>query len=365
VIATSCAALGAFTSLDVLAGLGAAVGVALWHLLLVRLLRSDRRAAALALDIPAMAVACWSYQFLLPSEYWYGGAGWVVALTSAAVLSGPWCLPPLVGLGYAATVPVTFLVTPLTRVDGAVAEAWPHASWLMVQGVVSWALVRLVMRGARQADEVASAEAAVNGAALVATARRREALLDAAILHDTVAATLTAACSPALTGAAEVVITEQASRDLRLLERGLRDDDRLADPALAVAMDDVVHTMPRDAGITVHVDLADGLPIVPRPVAEAFAGAAREALLNVERHAGVAEADLRATLSSDGAIRVVVADGGRGFVRCDSSRHRLGLSLSVEERMRRVGGVACIESAPGRGTTVTLLWPSPAEADCD
>jgi hypothetical protein len=34
------------------------------------------------------------------------------------------------------------------------------------------------------------------------------------------------------------------------------------------------------------------------------------------------------------------------------------LRLSIEARMRRVGGSAVVVSAPGRGTRVQLRWPA-------
>jgi signal transduction histidine kinase len=37
---------------------------------------------------------------------------------------------------------------------------------------------------------------------------------------------------------------------------------------------------------------------------------------------------------------------------------RLGLRVSIEERMANVGGGAEVVSHPGHGTTVTVAWPA-------
>jgi signal transduction histidine kinase len=42
---------------------------------------------------------------------------------------------------------------------------------------------------------------------------------------------------------------------------------------------------------------------------------------------------------------------------------RLGLRVSIEERMANAGGAAEIASRPGHGTLVTVSWPADGEAD--
>lgn len=80
----------------------------------------------------------------------------------------------------------------------------------------------------------------------------------------------------------------------------------------------------------------------------------QEALNNVIKHAGARSVAI-AIEFHDGAVRASIRDDGTGFdpealpVR---AKH-LGLT-SMEERARSVGGTLQIESAPGRGTTVSV-----------
>jgi signal transduction histidine kinase len=54
-------------------------------------------------------------------------------------------------------------------------------------------------------------------------------------------------------------------------------------------------------------------------------------------------------------------DRGRGFqVRSIDSR-RLGVRVSILGNVRHVGGAVDVDSAPGRGTRVTILWPRDAQ----
>ncbi|GAB3875789.1 hypothetical protein GCM10029964_020930 [Kibdelosporangium lantanae] len=90
----------------------------------------------------------------------------------------------------------------------------------------------------------------------------------------------------------------------------------------------------------------------------ALSQSVREALANVARHAGVEQATVTVTGSSD-EVSIVVADQGRGFDPATVSAHRRGISMSIVERMGRARGSATVESRPGAGTTVRLSWTAP------
>jgi signal transduction histidine kinase len=96
---------------------------------------------------------------------------------------------------------------------------------------------------------------------------------------------------------------------------------------------------------------------LPQPVVDALAGAVREALANVAKHARARRATVRADLI-DGAVVVRVDDDGSGF---DPGRTAFGFGLrhSILGRMTRIGGSASLQSAPGAGTRVSLTVPLP------
>lgn len=85
----------------------------------------------------------------------------------------------------------------------------------------------------------------------------------------------------------------------------------------------------------------------------------RELLANVVKHAGVREA-LVEIVRRGATISVTVTDRGRGFEPaspdCQGSGGGFGL-FSIRERLRQLGGTFDAESAPGRGTSVTLQVP--------
>jgi signal transduction histidine kinase len=86
---------------------------------------------------------------------------------------------------------------------------------------------------------------------------------------------------------------------------------------------------------------------------------AQEALTNVARHARARRARVQILRLSD-TVRLEVRDDGRSFSaeRMLSAEHsgHLGL-LGMRERVEIVGGRFTVESAPGKGTTVTAEIP--------
>jgi signal transduction histidine kinase len=86
----------------------------------------------------------------------------------------------------------------------------------------------------------------------------------------------------------------------------------------------------------------------------------RELLFNIVKHAGVSKAQVEIG-EQNGQCVVRVTDEGKGFdpqplTSKDQAHRRLGLT-SASERVELFGGRLEIDSAPGRGASVTILVP--------
>jgi signal transduction histidine kinase len=90
-----------------------------------------------------------------------------------------------------------------------------------------------------------------------------------------------------------------------------------------------------------------------RPADEALVLAAREAMANAAKFAGVEEIDVYAEVTDEGAA-VFVRDRGKGFDRSTVPPDRKGLAESIGGRLARAGGRATILSTPDGGTEVEL-----------
>jgi signal transduction histidine kinase len=122
--------------------------------------------------------------------------------------------------------------------------------------------------------------------------------------------------------------------------------DRPLDAALAQAAQDVAAR----EGTRVALALARDVR-VPPGTREALVRIAGEAITNAARH-GCADL-VRIELENGDAIRLRVADTGRGF---DPSAPSRGFGLvSMRERAQSLGGEFRVTSRPGKGTEVEVI----------
>ncbi|HEV7957470.1 MAG: histidine kinase [Microbacteriaceae bacterium] len=100
--------------------------------------------------------------------------------------------------------------------------------------------------------------------------------------------------------------------------------------------------------------------------AEAVYSAAVQAMVNSTQHAG-AGADVARWLSirgtEAGGITVEVGDTGVGFDVHAVPVARIGLRVSIIERVIQVGGNVEVDSAPGEGAVISITWPGPLVPD--
>lgn len=94
----------------------------------------------------------------------------------------------------------------------------------------------------------------------------------------------------------------------------------------------------------------EGAQTLPLTVEEALFRVAQEALANVVRHSKATHVQMILTLTHE-SVMLSVIDNGQGF---DTTRHKhLGMGLlSMQERMKALGGDIQVESTSGKGTRV-------------
>lgn len=118
----------------------------------------------------------------------------------------------------------------------------------------------------------------------------------------------------------------------------------------------------RLAGIPVKFS-CQGLPeSLPPEVALCLYRVAQEGLRNIAKHSRAPRAAV--TLAgAPGAMRLSITDSGIGF-DANAVKGQGGLGIpSMEERVRLVNGSIQIESAPGKGTRITVHVPLPRRTD--
>ena len=114
------------------------------------------------------------------------------------------------------------------------------------------------------------------------------------------------------------------------------------------------------AGWTVEVVADEELEDLPKPIALAAFRIIQESLTNVMRHAEATQVWVEA-VKKDDSLRLCIRDNGKGFdvehvLKCASQGESVGL-LSMQERLRVLGGEIVLQSTPGTGTIVRMQIP--------
>lgn len=133
----------------------------------------------------------------------------------------------------------------------------------------------------------------------------------------------------------------------------------LDDLGLIPALDAYIKPLAARSGLRVRLSAYKGVEELGMVERTVLFRVAQETLTNVVRHAhaGQVEVELRRT---EGGMRMRIHDDGRAFpverVLLARGGKRLGL-LGMRERLEMVGGSFVVESAKGKGTTITASIP--------
>ncbi len=147
-----------------------------------------------------------------------------------------------------------------------------------------------------------------------------------------------------------------ARRQERELRGWLYADQPLGDEtaSLVTALEAAAGDVEELHGVRIELASAGDCPVDPS--VSALVLAAREAMANAAKFAGVEEIDVYTEVTED-EIAVFVRDRGAGFDRAAVPDDRKGIAESIEGRMERAGGRATIITSPGNGTEVELHLP--------
>jgi signal transduction histidine kinase len=186
-----------------------------------------------------------------------------------------------------------------------------------------------------------------------AHARSEERADMAARVHDSVLQTLALIQRQADDPRRVAAIARRQERELRgwlYGDRPLGDDEASLLASLSAAAADVEELH------GVRIELASSGDCAVDERTRALVLAAREAMTNAAKFAGVEEIDVYVEADDD-AVSVFVRDRGAGFDRAAVPGDRRGIAESIEGRLERAGGSATIATAPGAGTEVELRLP--------
>ncbi len=192
-------------------------------------------------------------------------------------------------------------------------------------------------------------------------------------LHDVIAQTLTGINIRLATLKKDAVVNSKSldrniARTQRLVEKSVEIVHRFARELRPAVLDDLglipaLHTFMKyfttRTGVRTHLTAFANVEHLDTARRTVLYRVAQEALTNVGRHAQATRVDVNIKELAD-SICMKIKDDGKSFqidrVYNGRGRKRLGI-LGMRERLEMVGGSLDVESAPGKGTTITAEIP--------
>ena len=278
------------------------------------------------------------------------GTPWLLGVSTVGTAAAAVAWRPAIAWPYLVACVVALGVDRWLASDGSLGDIpFQDAVFTLLFDTVFTALALATYRAGRVLDATADVAIAETRHSAAAGARARERTRVEALLHDSVLVALLASARGSDRAA------RQAQDALGELDAVVASpgDAPLAGTAWLWRLQSLTTDLAPEARFS-HDDLSTAS--IPPDAAQAVLEATAEAVRNSVLHAGPASRAVHARVEGD-EVEVTVLDDGEGFDPDAVRPGRLGLSVSILERMRALpGGRATIVSLPGVGTRVSIGW---------
>jgi len=308
------------------------------------------------------ALVTWPFAVLDPAGV-SSGNHWLYSLLTVGTATAAIAFSTRIAALYLFCVPLVYGIVRITQPGGGVPvlQAVLDVVYAIILGGAVMIIVTMLRQAAASVDNAQATALDRYGHAVRQHATEVERVQVDAIVHDSVLTTLLTAARAYTPEAMALSATNAGNAIEHLHSAALV----VPDDGTTVRLRDVAHRIQEAAAVmspSIELRLRDiGPRSMPVQAAEAVYSATMQAMVNSLQHAGKAELVQR-WLSMYGVgidgIQVEVGDTGAGFVLATVPTERLGVRVSIIERVAGAGGSAEIDSAPGEGTIVTIRWPS-------
>ena len=288
---------------------------------------------------------------------------WILTMITVTTCAAAIVLTPVQAWVYLVVVATASAIVRFAADGGADALlAFQDGVMTALFSSVMLALLQLTMRAGREQD--AAATAAQDAAATAATSEvlERQRTQYQAFTHDNVLATL---LSAARNTPGTLDLTRESARAALHKLGEFRDAPLEGGDLIWDELESLLIAAGHDTGVSIEITIdSDAHELrTPPEVADALTAALAEALRNSIRHAKGTRTEpvnrlATAHIMANG-IEIVVADDGQGFNPRRIAPDRLGVRVSILQRVTVIPGcTAEIHSIKGRGTTIRLGWKS-------
>jgi len=308
-----------------------------------------------------IALVTWPLAVDDPSRI-QSGVPWLWYLCTVATASAASAFSTWIASGYLFVAPAVYGFIRLTPSGGAVSpqRATLDSVYAILLGGAVLILVVILRQAAANVDQAQATAVARYSEAIREHATELERVEVDAIVHDSVLTTFIQAAR-AWSPDERDLSTNMARNAMSHLSAAASTTPFDESDTSLASMADRVEAAIADLGVPVEVRRGRlGDEGIPSTAAEALYSAAMQALVNSSQHAGDGpgvDRWVEVRHDGDGLTTVEVGDTGRGFEPASVPTERLGVRVSIHERLNNAGGLATIDSSPGRGTVVSLRWP--------
>jgi len=147
-------------------------------------------------------------------------------------------------------------------------------------------------------------------------------------------------------------LNQDALKEVRNLLEDLR-PAAIAEDGLCTLLQKVADKFCTHASLTLEFH-SGGNARLPEKVQMVFLRVLQECLHNIHKHAEATSVDIECDALETQAI-LIVRDNGKGFQTTKVSMGSFGLEI-MRERLQSIAADLDINSVPGQGTTITVIW---------
>jgi signal transduction histidine kinase len=355
-----------------------ALTVAAFLTLLVGVTDAERPVAAVVAGLVYLALATFGFEWVRRRQRRWAAFGYVavqlalgyaVFVLSGATVGAVLLLLVLVSqtvllLSLRAAAVVVCLV-PFAHLGMSWGDGLREGLGMLAAAVFAAVLTYLFVR--EQEARVRLREYAVQAERLAAAQERNRVARD---IHDGLGHSLTVVQMQVK--AARAVLGQDPQRADAVLEKAERQAEQalaevrrsvgaLREPRPPVPLSDALRALVDEAsaaGVPTSLGVSGAARLLTADAEESLYRAAQEGLTNIRKHANASRAELRLDYTRPAAVRLEVRDDGAGLDPAAGGAATAGYGLlGVRERAAHAGGWMSIESAPGRGATLSVEVP--------
>ncbi|MFB2581095.1 sensor histidine kinase [Herbiconiux sp. P15] len=317
------------------------------------------------------AVACvfvvtltlWPFAVRSP-EAAIGTQPWLWYIVIVAVGAAAYAFPTFWAAVYTVAVPAIFAVLEVLPAGGGVSVplALLDAIYALLLGAFLVFVIAALRQTASRVDQAQATAVARYAEAAKRAATEQERTRVDTVIHDRVLSTLLAAAR-GTTPADRRMTVQMAERALVALQSADAETEASPDLPATVLVERcqaLADALAADIGFSAQGSFDQ---VVPARVVEGIYSATVQAIVNSMQHAGFTDERGRHVVRTismlgdpDEGLTLVISDTGQGFDPAGVPADRLGVRISIRERIDSVGGSVQVRSVPGAGTSVIIEW---------